>query len=133
MMMLPPVPSGVISIGTGRRGHRPRESFDITDSDLVTIELLAGFLSLTHPDETGAYVTAREHLFPIAVRGKPARALVKDAIAALGYERPNGHDPGRQASQEAERAVVPAPASPSGAVGPCSCSQTRRPVYRSCR
>ena len=39
--------------------------------------------SLTHPDEIGAYVTAWEHLFSIAVRGKPGRALVKDAMAAL--------------------------------------------------
>ena len=66
MMMLPSVSFGVIPMGTGRRGHRPRESFDITDSDLVTIELLSGFLSLTHPDEIGAYVTAWEHLLSIA-------------------------------------------------------------------
>ena len=70
-------------MGTDRHGHRPRESFDVTDSDLVTIELLSGFLSLAHPDEVGAYVTAREHLFSIAVRGKAARALVEDAVAAL--------------------------------------------------
>ena len=75
MMMLPSVSFGIIPMGTDRRGHRPRESFDITDSDLVTIELLSGFLSLTHPDEIGAYVTAWEHLFSIAVRGKAARAL----------------------------------------------------------
>ncbi len=83
MMMLPSVSFGVIPMATGRRGHRPRESFDITDSDLVTIEMLSGFLSLTHPDEIGAYVTAWEHLFSIAVRGKAARALVKDAMTAL--------------------------------------------------
>jgi len=77
MMMLPSVSFGIIPMGTDRRGHRPRESFDITDSDLVTIEMLSGFLSLTHPDEIGAYVTAWEHLFSIAVRGKAARALVK--------------------------------------------------------
>ena len=65
-MMLPSVSFGVIPMGTDRRGHRPRESFDITDSDLVTIEMLSGFLSLTHPDEIGAYVTAWEHLFSIA-------------------------------------------------------------------
>ena len=79
MMMLPSVSFGIISMGT----DRPRESFDITESDLVTVELLSGFLSLTDPDEIGAYVTAWEHLFSIAVRGKAARALVKDAMAAL--------------------------------------------------
>jgi len=71
-------------------GHHGRLRVPRTGSDLVTIELLSGFLSLTHPDETGAYVTAGEHMFPIAVRGKPTRALVKDAVAALGYERPDG-------------------------------------------
>ncbi len=90
MMMLQSVLFGVIPMGTDRRGHRPRESFDITDSDLVTIELLSGFLSLTHPDEIGAYVTAWEHLFSIAVRGKAARALVKDAMAALDESNGSG-------------------------------------------
>jgi len=71
-------------------GHHGQLRVPRTGSDLVTIELLSGFLSLTHPDETGAYVTAGEHMFPIAVRGKPTRALVKDAVAALGYERPDG-------------------------------------------
>ena len=56
--------------------------------------MLSGFLSLNHPDEIGAYVTAWENLFPIAVCGKAARALVKDAIAALGRERVGGHYPG---------------------------------------
>jgi transcriptional regulator with XRE-family HTH domain len=83
VMMLPSVSLGIIPMAADRRGHRPRESFDITDSDLVTIELLSGFLSLTHPDETGAYITAWEHLFSIAVHGKAARTLIKDALGAL--------------------------------------------------
>ncbi len=83
VMRLPSVSLCIIPMDAGRRGHRPRESFDITDSDLVTIELLSGFLSLTHPDEIGAYVTAWEHLFSIAVQGKAARTLIRDALAAL--------------------------------------------------
>ena len=67
----------------GRGGYRPRESFDITDADLVTIEMLTGFLSLTHPDEITAYVTAWEQLYTIAVRGPKARALIRAALAAL--------------------------------------------------
>jgi hypothetical protein len=47
IMMLPSVSFGVIPMGAGRRGRRPRESSGITDSDLVTVELLSGFLSLT--------------------------------------------------------------------------------------
>ena len=53
VMMLPSVSFGIIPMSTDRHGHRPRESFDITDSDLVTFEILCGFLSLTHPDEIG--------------------------------------------------------------------------------
>ncbi len=83
VMRLPSVSLCIIPMHADRRGHRPRESFDITDSDLVTIELLSGFLSLTHPDEIGAYVTAWEHLFSIAVQGKAARTLIRDALAAL--------------------------------------------------
>ena len=83
VMRLPSVSLCIIPMDADRRGHRPRESFDITDSDLVTIELLSGFLSLTHPDEIGAYVTAWEHLFSIAAQGKAARTLIKDALAAL--------------------------------------------------
>lgn len=83
VMMLPSVSFGIIPMGIDRRGYRPRESFDITDSDLVTIELLSGFLSLTHPDEVGAYITAWKQLFSIAVRGKAARTLIMDTLGAL--------------------------------------------------
>ncbi len=83
VMMLPSVSVGIIPLDADRRGHRPRESFEITDSGLVTIEMLTGFLSLTHPDEIATYVTAWEHLFSIAVHGGPARALITAALAAL--------------------------------------------------
>ena len=82
-MTLPSVSLSVIPMLAGRHGYRPRESFDITDSDLVTIEMLTGFLSLTHPDEIAAYVTAWEQLYSIAVRGPKARALIRGALAAL--------------------------------------------------
>lgn len=83
VMMLPSVSLSIIPMRADRRGHRPRESFDLTDSDLVTIEMLSGFLSLTHPAEVAAYVTAWEELYSIAVRGKPARALIRDVLAEL--------------------------------------------------
>ncbi len=83
MMTLPSVSVSIIPIRAARHGYRPRESFDITDTDLVTIEMLTGFLSLTHPGEIAAYVTAWEQLYSIAVRGRKARALIRDALAAL--------------------------------------------------
>lgn len=82
-MRLPAVLLAVIPQDADRRGLRPRESFDITDSSLVTIEMLTGFLSLTHPEETGAYITAFEQLLSIAARGSAARALIREAITAL--------------------------------------------------
>jgi len=80
-MRLSSVLLAVIPMNADRRGFRPRESFDITDSSLVTVEMLTGFLSLTHPDEIGAYVTAWEQLASIAVRGRAARALIHAALA----------------------------------------------------
>ena len=73
----------IIPLDADRHGLRPRESFDITDTSLVTIEMLTGFLSLTHPDETAAYVTAFDQLLSIAVRGSAARALIRQAITGL--------------------------------------------------
>jgi hypothetical protein len=82
-MRLPSLQLAVIPLGADRRGLRPRESFDVTDTSLVTIEMLTGFLSLTHPDEIAAYVTAFDQLLSLAVRGSAARALIRDALAAL--------------------------------------------------
>ncbi len=90
VMRLPSVSLGIIPMRASRRGYRPRESFDITDSDLVSIELLSGFLSLTHPGEIAVYVTAWEQLYSIAVHGKKARALISGALAALDEATGNG-------------------------------------------
>jgi transcriptional regulator with XRE-family HTH domain len=93
VMMLPSVSLNIIPVNRDRDGFRPRESFDITDSDLVTIEMLTGFLSLAHPDEIRAYIAAWDQLFSIAVRGAQARALVADALAAIGQEPGSGSVP----------------------------------------
>jgi transcriptional regulator with XRE-family HTH domain len=90
VMRLPSVSLGIIPMRADRRGYRPRESFDITDSDLVTIELLSGFLSLTHSDEIAVYATAWEQLYSIAVHGRKARALVQGALDGLDEEIGNG-------------------------------------------
>jgi transcriptional regulator with XRE-family HTH domain len=82
-MRLPSVQLAIIPMSADRRGLRPRESFDITDSTLVTIEMLTGFLSLTHPEEIRAYATAWEQLSSIATRGAAARALIRNALVTL--------------------------------------------------
>jgi hypothetical protein len=73
-MRLPSVLFAVIPMNADRRACRPRESFDITDTSLVTIEMLTGFLSLTHPEEIRAYITAFEQLLSIAARQRGPRS-----------------------------------------------------------
>jgi transcriptional regulator with XRE-family HTH domain len=80
---LPSVQLAIIPMNADRHGFRSRESFDITDSSLVTIEMLTGFLSLTNPEEVRSYVIAWEQLLSIAVRGRAARTLIRNARDAL--------------------------------------------------
>ena len=81
-MTLPSVSLSIIPMRVGRHGYRPRESFDITDSDLVSIEMLTGFLSLTHSDEIAAYVTAWEQLYSIADLRGPDACLAEPDLPA---------------------------------------------------
>jgi transcriptional regulator with XRE-family HTH domain len=93
MMTLPAVTVGIIPMSASRRGNRPRESFEITDTSLVTIEMLSGFLSLTSPSEVAAYVQAWEELDSIAVHHAEARTLVRRAVAALDEIQTAGEAP----------------------------------------
>jgi hypothetical protein len=93
MMNLPTVTVGIIPAMASRGGYRPRESFEITDDALVTIEMLSGFLSLTHRDEVAAYVQAWAELDSIALHHGDARALVRRAIAALDQIQAPGEAP----------------------------------------
>jgi transcriptional regulator with XRE-family HTH domain len=90
VMLLPSVSLSIIPADQDRDGYRPRESFDIAGSERVSIEMLTGHLSLTHPDEIRAYITAWKQLFAIAVRGTQARALVTEALAALDLKQSSG-------------------------------------------
>jgi transcriptional regulator with XRE-family HTH domain len=95
VMRLPSVALAVIPLAADRREIRPRESFDLTDTSLVTVEMLTGFLSVTQPDEIAAYVTAWEQLASIAARGRAARAIIRGALMAL--DSPSGRgDPQKQ-------------------------------------
>jgi transcriptional regulator with XRE-family HTH domain len=93
MMTLPAVTVGIIPMSASRGGNRPRESFEITDTSLVTIEMLSGFLSLTSPSEVAAYVQAWEELDSIAVHHAEARTLVRRALAALDEIQTAGDAP----------------------------------------
>lgn len=80
VMRLPTVSFGVIPMAADRRGFRPRESFDITDDELITVELASGFLSLTHPAEVAVYRNVWADLMSLTVHGHRCRALITAAL-----------------------------------------------------
>ncbi|GLZ16444.1 hypothetical protein Acsp04_66790 [Actinomadura sp. NBRC 104425] len=75
---------GVILQRADRGGYRVRESFEIIDDGVVAIELLSGYLRLTHPDEVAMYREAWRRLHALAVVGGQARALIAAARQSLG-------------------------------------------------
>ncbi|TDB91003.1 XRE family transcriptional regulator [Actinomadura sp. KC216] len=91
VMRWPSVSLGVIPLTTDRRisyggdgpGVWPEEPFLITDNSLVNVELVSGFLTVTHPDEVAAYVRAWERLFPLAVHGDRVAAIISRVLESL--------------------------------------------------
>lgn len=83
VMRLPMVRLGVIPRTADRHNVSPAESFDVTDTELVTVELTSGYLSVTVPDEIAMYLRAWERLSALAVYGEPAVALIKRALHGL--------------------------------------------------
>jgi hypothetical protein len=51
-MRRPSVSLGIIPRTVHRRGVAPDESFDITDEESVTVELVSGYLTITNPSES---------------------------------------------------------------------------------
>jgi transcriptional regulator with XRE-family HTH domain len=81
---LPAVALGVIPFGTPERPAWPVEQFTIFDDERVSVELLSAQVTVTAPSEITLYVRAFEQLTRLAVYGADARALISDALAALG-------------------------------------------------
>ena len=76
----PAVSLGIIPLGMADRGPAgPAEDFWIFDSEMVTSELVSGYLSVTQPREIATYAQAFARLAEIAVYG----ARAHDLIAAL--------------------------------------------------
>ena len=88
VMRWPTVSFGVIPRRAPRRGVCPEESFTMTDTELVNVELVSGYLRVTGPEEVQMYVEAWERLFALAVHGQLARTLITAALESL--------DPGEQ-------------------------------------
>ncbi len=83
VIRLPTVRLGVIPETAERHNVSPAESFDITDAELVTVELTSGYLSVTVPEEIAMYLRAWERLSALAVYGDPAAALINHALRGL--------------------------------------------------
>jgi transcriptional regulator with XRE-family HTH domain len=86
VMGRPQVSLGVIPQSADRDGYRVRESFEIVDADTVTIELISGYLKLTHRTEVTMYMESWDHLMTLAVHGERAEALIASALDALGQD-----------------------------------------------
>jgi transcriptional regulator with XRE-family HTH domain len=81
---LPSVVLGVIPFSAPERPAWPLEQFTVFDDERVHVELLSAQVTVTAPSEITLYVRAFERLGRLAVYGDAARALIADAVAALG-------------------------------------------------
>ncbi|XVQ10673.1 helix-turn-helix domain-containing protein [Spirillospora sp. CA-255316] len=82
-MRLPAISIGVIPLAADRRRVLAREPFVMFDTELVSVELVSGVLSVTQPAEVAMYLRDFHDLAGIAVYGAAARALIDDALEAL--------------------------------------------------
>lgn len=81
---LPNVSLGIVPMQPDRSVQRPVEDFWIFDSSQVAVELVSGYLTITQPRELAMYVQVFQELAHLAVHGDNARALIHEAITALG-------------------------------------------------
>ncbi|MBA9054276.1 hypothetical protein HDA42_003454 [Streptomyces costaricanus] len=81
---LPQVSFGIIPTATHERVMGPKETFDVHDDTLVSVELVSAEVNIIQPSEIALYVKAFEQLRSMAVYGAEARALIVKAIDALG-------------------------------------------------
>ncbi|MGW1072895.1 helix-turn-helix domain-containing protein [Streptomyces sp. NPDC002537] len=83
VMSLPSVSLGIIPF-KGRRPIWGVETFSIYDDEQVGVELLTADITVTAPGEVRDYLKTFVELQKRAVYGAQARALIADAIQALG-------------------------------------------------
>lgn len=81
---LPTIKLGVIPFTAEARPMWTLETFTVFDDARVHIELLAAQVTVTAPGEVIVYLRAFDQLRRLAVYGSEARALITDAINALG-------------------------------------------------
>jgi transcriptional regulator with XRE-family HTH domain len=83
VMRLPSVSLGIIPAIADRSARWPVEDFYIFDNKQANVELVSGFLTITHPREIAMYAESFVTLTTIAVYGSPARQLITAALAEL--------------------------------------------------
>jgi transcriptional regulator with XRE-family HTH domain len=83
VIRLPSVVFGVIPRRAGRRDMLPVESFTMADTEVVLVELVSGFLSISQPDEVEAYVRVWDRLWSLSVFGNDAVTLIHEALNDL--------------------------------------------------
>lgn len=81
---LPSVSLGVIPFSRTERRMWTLEGFTIFDGASVDVELLSADVTVTQPREVALYTKAFSEFSAIAVYGQQARALITDALRALG-------------------------------------------------
>ncbi|GIF96781.1 helix-turn-helix domain-containing protein [Catellatospora citrea] len=79
---LPAVSLGIIPMRVDRV-RWPVEGFWVFDDSRVNVELVSGWLTVTHPNEVAMYLRAFSDMANIAVHGSAARRLITVAIETL--------------------------------------------------
>ncbi|SEG88524.1 hypothetical protein SAMN05444920_106257 [Nonomuraea solani] len=82
-MALPSVSLALIPPDAERAGRWPVENFYIFDDAQANVELVSGFLTITQPREIEMYTETFMRFHEIAVFGRDARALIKQAMDAF--------------------------------------------------
>jgi len=83
VMKLASVSLGVIPADVDRSSRWPVEDFYIFDNIQANVELVSGFLTITHPREIAMYAETFTALCKLAVYGSAARALINASLADL--------------------------------------------------
>ena len=82
-MSLPSMSLGIVPFTADRSTMWPVEMFFMHDETQVNVELVSGYLTVTHPREIAMYVDAFDQLQEAAAFGAAARTLITTAMDAL--------------------------------------------------
>lgn len=81
---MPSVSLGIVPMQPDRSVMRPVEDFMIFGHEQVAVELVSGYLTITQPREIEMYEGVFREMHQLAAYGERSRALIRQAIVALG-------------------------------------------------